>query len=120
MVIIYYGGQVRQDGGRLGSNWARWQMGRSSWVSLDWGDCCDRSRRYHELVTDDNDGDKNATREYIAGGIGQGGQSRVLGLSWAQHRLRVLIRLSHVKNCPFFLYEVEFLLLYLNCVEEKK
>ena len=49
----------------------------------------------------------------------------VLGLSWAQHRLRGLIRLSHVKNCPFFLCEVEFLLfefllLYLNCVEEKK
>ena len=43
-----------------------------------------------------------------------------LGLSWAQHRLRVLIRLSHVKNCPFFLSQVEFLLfeillLYLNC-----
>ena len=61
----------------------------------------------------------------IAGRIGQGSQSRVLGLSWAQHRLRVLIRLSHVKNCPFFLCEVEvllfeFLLLYLNCVEEKK
>ena len=53
--------------------------------------------------------------------IGQGAQSRVLGLSWAQHRLRVLIRLSHVKNCPFFLSQVEFLLfeilfLYLNCV----
>ena len=48
-----------------------------------------------------------------------------LGLSWAQHRLRVLIRLSHVKNCPLFLSEVEFLLFeillfYLNCVEEKK
>ena len=60
---------------------------------------------------------------YIAGRIGQGGQSRVLGLSWAQHR--VLVWLSRVKNCPFFLYEVElllfeFLLLYLNCVEEKK
>ena len=32
-----------------------------------------------------------------------------LGLSWAQHRLRVLIRLPHVKNCQFFLYEDEFI-----------
>ena len=35
------------------------------------------------MVTDDNDGHKNATRLYIAGRISQGGQSRVLGLSWA-------------------------------------
>ena len=73
-----------------------------------------------------NDGQKKCDEiVYIAGRIGQGGQSRVLGLSWAQHRLRVLIWLSRVKNCQFFLYEVEFLLfefllLYLNCVEEKK
>ena len=77
------------------------------------------------MVMDDNDGHKNATRLYIAGRIGQGGQSRVLGLSWAQHRLRVLIRLPHVKNCQFFLCKDKFLLfeillLYLNCVEEKK
>ena len=49
LVIIYYGGQIRPDSSHMGSDWACWQKGQSSWVSLDWGDCCDWSRRYHEL-----------------------------------------------------------------------
>ena len=65
-------------------------------------------------VTDDNEG-----HQILYSGPYRPRWS-VLGLSWAQHRLRVLIRLSHVKNCSFFLCEVEFLFLYFNCVEEKK
>ena len=44
-----------------------------------------------------NDGHK-----YIVGRVGQGGQSKGFSLSWAQHRLRVLIKDSSCEALSIF------------------
>ena len=94
-MIIYCEGQVRPDGGRLGSFVAG--MG---------------------TVTNDDAGHKNATRYYIAGRIDRPRWSvQGFSLSLAQRRLRFLSWLSYVKNCPFFLYEAEFCSLnFCSCI----
>ena len=84
-MIIYCGGQVRPDGGRLGSFVAG--MG---------------------TVTNDDAGHKKCDEIVYSGPYRPRWSVQGFSLSWAQHRLRVLSWLSYVKNCPFFLYEVEF------------